>query len=190
MTLSPLLKKLLFVRQFSIDGGKINLLGEREVMLDASAILELQSIDESKLYDIGKKASFKNLVEVIEHARVYSSMKDLFIAEIANLGKKIGQTDKGTLMTLKDFFNIYGLGELSVDHIDNSKKEALVSIKESTLAQEWMAKNKKKSKSAVCALTAGIIAGMFSYVFDKQMDCVESKCSAQGASKCSFKVAA
>ena len=73
MVLSPILKKLLFVRQFDIDGGKIKLLGDREIMLNASAILELQSIDESKLYDIAKKSSLKNLVSFVEHAKVFSS---------------------------------------------------------------------------------------------------------------------
>src|SRR3989344_2877071 len=106
--LSPILKKLLFVRQFDIDAGKITLLGDREIMLNASAVLELQEIDETKLYDLAKKSSFKNLIDFVEHAKVYDKVKDNFIVNIAKLGKKIGETDAGTIKTLQEIFNVYG----------------------------------------------------------------------------------
>jgi len=189
MTLSPILKKLLFVRQFSIDEGKIELLGGREIMLNASAILELQNIDESKLYDLGKKSGFKNISVAVEHAKVYKRIKDVFIDEIADLSKKIGQTDEGTLRMLQEIFNVYGLGEMSIEKIDNKEKEAIVVIRESTIAQEWRSKNRKHSKNPVCTLTAGVIAGVFSYLMGKQIDCVETQCLAQGRSYCAFKVA-
>ena len=189
MVLSPMLKKLLFVRQFDIDEGKIKLLGDREIMLHASAILELQDIDESKLYDIAKKSSFKNLVDFVEHAKVYNRIKGIFIGDIANLGKKIGQSDEGTIKVLQDVFNVYGLGEMMIEKIDNKNKEALVIIRESAIAEEWMKKNKKHSKMPVCTLTAGVIAGVFTYIFDKEVDCVETKCKSEGASYCMFKVA-
>lgn len=189
MTLSPILKKLLFVRQFSIDEGKINLLGAREIMLNASAILELQDIDESKLYDLGKKSGFKNIAGAVEHAKVYKKMKDVFIDEIASLGRKIGQTDEGTMRVLQDIFNVYGLGEMSIEKIDNKSREALVVLRESTIAQEWVKKNRKHSKTPVCTLTAGVLAGMFSYLLGKQIDCAETQCLAQGRSYCLFKIA-
>ena len=50
MVLSPIIKKLMFVRQFDIDKGKIELLGGRQIMIHASAVLELQEIDEGKVY--------------------------------------------------------------------------------------------------------------------------------------------
>lgn len=190
MALSPMLKKLLFVRQFDIDAGKITLLGDREIMLHASAILELQEMDESKLYDIAKKSSFKNFEGFVEHAKVYGKMKGVFIDEIERLGKKMGETDQGTIQTLQDIFNVYGLGEMSIQKLDNSSKEALVAIKDSTIAEQWMDKNKKlgKSKSGVCSLTAGVIAGIFSYIFKKEIDCGEIKCKACSESYCLFKI--
>lgn len=188
MGLSGILKKLLFVRQFDIDEGKINLLGNREIMLHASAILELQEIDESKLYDLAKKSGFKNIAGVVEHAKVYSKMRSVFVDEIAQLGKKIGETDEGTIKTLQEIFNIYGLGEMSIQEIDNKANQALVAIKDSTIALEWTKKNKKKSKSAVCTLTAGVLAGVFTYIFGKAVDCVEAKCKAEGNGYCLFKI--
>jgi hypothetical protein len=189
MGLSPILKKLLFVRQFSIDEGKIKLLGDPEIMLHASAVVELQEIDQSKLYDVAKKSSLRNIVSFVEHAKVYEKVKDVFISDIAGLGKKIGQTDSGVISVLQEIFNVYGLGDMAIEKIDNSKKQAIVVIRESTIADEWLKKNKKHSKNPVCTLTAGIIAGMFSYIFDKEIDCVEAKCRGQtGGGYCLFRV--
>ena len=188
MVLSAILKKLLFVRQFNINDGKITLLGDRQVMLSSSAILELQEIDETKMYDIGKKSSLKNLVKIVDHAKVYSKVKDVFVRKIASLGKKIGESDEGAIKVLQDVFNVYGLGEMHLQKLDNRSKQALVMIDGSTIAEEYRKKNKKKSSRAVCALTAGVIAGIFSYIFDKKVDCVETKCKAKSGSYCLFKV--
>lgn len=188
MGLSPILKKLLFVRQFDIEKGKINLLGDKEVMLNASALLEMQDIDETKLYDIAKKSSFKNLVSFVKHAKVYAKVKDVFIGDIARLGRKIGETDEGTISVLQDIFNVYGLGEMMIEKVDNSGHEALVVVRESTMADEWMKSRKERPESPVCAVTAGIIAGIFSYIFNKEVDCAEIKCMARGSPYCLFKV--
>lgn len=189
MTLSPILKKLLFVRQFGIDNGRIDLLGGREIMLNASAILELQDIDESKLYDLGKKSGFKNISGAVEHAKVYKKVRDVFIDDIADLSRKIGQTDEGVIRVLQDIFNVYGLGEISIEKIDNKGREALVIVRDSAISEEWRKKYKKHSKTPVCTVTSGVIAGMFSYILGKEIDCVEVKCSAQGNNYCLFKVA-
>ena len=186
MALSPILKKLLFVRQFDIDKGKINVLGGREIMLHASAILELQEIDETKIYETAKQSSMKNIKGAVDHAKVYGKMRDVFMGEIAHLGDKIGQSDEGVINTLQELFNIYGLGEISIQELDNKGKTAIVMIRDSALVEEHQ---KRKGKSAkVCALTAGVIAGLFSYIFGKEIDCVEEKCKAQGNSYCLFKV--
>ena len=92
MSLSPILKKLLFVRQFDIDKGKITLLGDNEIMLHASALLELQEIDVSKTYEAAKQSSLRQLASVVEHAQVYGRIRDVFVKEIAQLGRKKGQT--------------------------------------------------------------------------------------------------
>ena len=157
-------------------------------MLHASALLELQEIDESKLYDIAKKSGKANISGAVEHAKVYGKMKDVFIEEIKQLGKKIGETDEGTIKTLQELFDIYGLGELIIEDIDNKSKQAIVEIKDSTIADEYIEKKRAHSKAGVCAITAGVIAGMFSYIFGKEVDCVEQKCKASGNTNCVFNV--
>ncbi len=188
MAFSPILKKLLFVRQFDIDQGKINLLGDREIMLHASAILALQEIDETKLYQAAKESSIKNMSGAVEHAKAYGHVREVFVAEIAELGKKIGQTDQGTIKTLQDIFNVYGLGEMVIQQLENTTKQAVVVIKDSAMADEYIKKRKAKSKDPVCAVVAGVIAGMFSFIFGKEVECLEQKCKAQGNGYCLFKV--
>src|SRR3989338_4885498 len=185
--LIQLLQKLLFVRQFSIDNGKIELLGGKYIMLNASALLELQSIDETKIYMLAKESSLSGMKNLVEHAKVYNKIKDLFLRNIAELGRKIGATDEGMIKTLQDIFNLYGLGSLEIIELDNKNKKAVIKIKDSSIAQEYVKKN-GKSKNPVCTLTAGVLAGMFSYIMNQKIECIETKCLAQGASECVFKI--
>jgi len=187
--LSQFLQKLLFVDQFGIADGKITLLGHRQIMLHASALLELQEIDESMIYNIVKKSSFNNINGAVEHAKVYKRIKNVIVNELAQIGQKIGRNDEGAIKTLESFFDIYGLGMMKIVNLDNQKNEASVEIKDSTIAGEWIEKNHKKSRSSVCTLTAGVLAGMFSYIFGKDVDCVEEKCRAKGNDYCLFEIA-
>src|SRR3989344_5048540 len=102
--LSQLLQKLLFVRQFSIDNGKIEILGGKYIMLNASALLELQNIDETKIYMVARESSLIGMKNLVEHAKVYNKIKDLFLKSISELGRKIGTTDEGMIKTLQNFY--------------------------------------------------------------------------------------
>lgn len=186
--IGPFLQKLMFVRQFGIANGKIDLLGQNYVMLDALALYEIQKIDQTKLYETLKNSALKNLNETVEYAKVYKNVKDVFMESIVKLGNKIGQSDEGTLMTLKEVFNVYGLGNLEIVNLDNTKKQATLRLNDSTLATEYK-KKYSKSKTPVDIVAAGILAGIFSYVFKKKVDCVEKKCLATGDSYCEFFVA-
>ncbi len=57
--ISDFLKKLLFIKEFSISGGEINILGSKHVMLGADALLGLQETDTSKAYDFVKDSVMK-----------------------------------------------------------------------------------------------------------------------------------
>jgi predicted hydrocarbon binding protein len=178
----------MFIKQFGIDKGKIELLGQNYVLFDALALFEIQKIDETKLYEVMKNTSFKNISDAVKFAKVYKNVKDTFITNIAKLGAKIGKSDEGVLMTLKDLFNVYGLGNMEMLKLENDKKQALVKMTGSTVATEY--KNKyKKSTSSVDLIAAGILAGIFSYVFKKPVDCVEQKCIAKGDEFCEFEIA-
>ena len=187
MAISPFLQKLLFVNQFSIDKGEISLLGDPHIMLNAESIAVLQSIDKEKTYSEAKKSSKANLSKFVGHAEVYKGLKDQELKTIAELSKKIGKTDEGTIKTLQTIFEIYGLGTLQIIDLNNKDKKAVLRISNSTLAK--MQLKKAKSKTPVCSLTAGILAGIFSYIFGKDVDCVEKSCIAKNDEYCNFEIA-
>jgi len=183
--LSPLLKKLLFVRQFSIDEGKINVLGTDHIMLSSDALLKLQEIDSTKLYDLVKDSTFKQISDFVDHAQVYQQLKEVITLDITSLSKKLGPSE-GIVKTIEEIFNIYGLGKLAILRLDNEKKQASVKIIDSSIAKSYLNKNKSRSKTAVCTITAAVLAGMFSYLFKKQVDAVEGRCKAKGNEHCEF----
>ena len=183
--LSQFLQRLMFVKQFEINNGRINILGEDYVMVNSASLAALQEIDQEEVYNAGKKASKNDLDKFAKHANVYKNIKSQELANIASLARKIGQTDEGTIKTLETVFEIYGLGKLNVITIDNEKKTALIRIPDSTIASTY----KKKSKSPVCSFTSGVLAGIFSFIFKKDVNCREKQCKGKGDSTCEFEIA-
>ncbi|MBD3252292.1 hypothetical protein GF386_01000 [Candidatus Pacearchaeota archaeon] len=186
MALSSLLQKLLFVNQYNVKNGRIEILGTPFIMLDASDILVLQEIDKTKMYNSVKKSSRSNMKKIVQHAQVYKNIKGQSLMNIANLSKKIAKSDEGMIKTLQDFFDVYGLGKLEIIDLNNQEKSAMIRIEKSTLASEQL--KIKKTGKCVCTLTAALLAGIFSYIFDKDVDCVEKTCLAKGDEACDFEV--
>lgn len=185
--LSPLLQKLMFVSQFGINEGKVEILGNRYILLDASQFLVLQGIDKTKAYNLMKDISGKQIKNLVEHAQVYKGVKDQAIKNIIEIGKKVGKTDEGMIKTLQEIFDIYGFGKMEIIELDNKKANAIVRITDSTMAREYL-KTKAKSKTPVCTITSGVLAGMFEYILGKDVDCIEEKCVAKGDDFCEFEL--
>jgi len=175
MVLSSLLQKLLFVNQFSIKDGKIEILGKRYIMLDADDLVVLQDIDKTKMYKAVKDSTKSSMQSLVDHVQVYKGIKYQSLKNIAELSKKIGKTDEGVIKTLQSLFEIYGLGKLLILDLDNKNKRAFLRIE-------------KRTRIPVCTLTAGILAGIFSYIFNKDVDCIEKECLATGKEFCQFEV--
>lgn len=102
--LSPFLKKLLFVRQFFIMDGKIEILGEKQIMLPLSAVSSLQSTNS---FDIMKK-------------EIKSSME--------SYAKKMGSSAEGMTRSVQDIFETMGLGKMQIIKLNADKKETVVRI--------------------------------------------------------------
>ena len=90
------------------------------------------------------------------------------------------------IKTLQQIFEIYGLGKLNITELNKDKKEAKIKLDRSTIAEAQLKKG--KSKKPMCSITAGILAGIFSYIFDKDVDCIEKKCKAVSGNNCEFEV--
>ena len=102
--LSPFLKKLLFVRQFFMTDGKIEVLGEKQVMLPFSAMMNLQN---ASTFDLVSK-----------------DMK----AVMQSYGKKMGSSSSGMVKTVQDIYETTGLGKMEIIKLDADKKETVLRL--------------------------------------------------------------
>ena len=105
--LSPFLKKLMFARQFDMDQGSIEVLGQREIMLPAEIVGELQRIDTKKSYQILK-----------------SGVQRAMEAD----AKRIGLEGEGVLKIAQEIFCTYGLGKPEIVNLDNKTKRCVVRV--------------------------------------------------------------
>ncbi|MBI2549195.1 hypothetical protein HYW21_07645 [Candidatus Woesearchaeota archaeon] len=140
--------------------GKINLLGKEQVMLSSEFLRGLQSIDEGLVYDLAKKIG-------LEDAKYYTKILD------SGHGDLLGH--------IKMVFDTYGLGILEIELL--KKEKATVRVVQSTLANI-----KKQSDKTVCTITAGLLAGFFSYLLKREVNCIEKKCKSMGNLYCVFEI--
>jgi hypothetical protein len=129
--ISPFLKKLLFVRQFIMNGGKIQILGENQVMLPSNALLSLQN---------------ENTFEIIS--------KEIKVS-MSSYAKKIGSSSGGMLKSVQDIYETMGLGKMRVVKLVADKKQVIVQIGD--------------IKFKDTALVEGVLAGLFSCMFNKSL---------------------
>lgn len=91
--------------------------------------------------------------------------------------------DKEKELTLvKDFFTASGWGNLQIIDMDIQSKRAIVITETSPFAEEL----KGKTKLPADTLLRGALAGMFSKIFEDDIDCVEIECEAKGSERCKF----
>jgi len=130
--LSPFLKKLIFVRQFFITDGKIEILGEKQVMLPFSAISQLQNENTFTIMNTEMR-------KVMEY-----------------YAKKIGADSGGMIKSVQDIYETMGLGKMQILKLDNNKKEIIIRL--------------MSIKEANSVLISGILCGLFSFVFNKDLN--------------------
>jgi len=154
--LSPFLKKLLFVRQFLIDNGKIEILGESHIMLPSDLLAELQAINKEKVHSLVKK-------------HIHSTME--------TYSKKMGSTTQGLLKSSQDIFETFGLGQFQILKLDNTKKSAVVTISKSSIFDSG---NKLKIKEADRCILEASLEGMFHFLFKTEVK-VTGKSNGRGS---------
>lgn len=140
--------------------GKINLLGKEQVMLSSQFLLRLQTIDETQTYDLAKRTG-------LEDIKYYTKILD------SEHGDLLGH--------VKTIFDTYGLGTLEIELLKNEKATVRVS-------QSALANTKKHSDQPVCIFTAGLLAGFFSYLLKKDVNCIEKNCKSMGSLYCLFEI--
>jgi predicted hydrocarbon binding protein len=153
--LSAFLKKLLFARQLFMTDGTIEILGKKQIMLPSDIIVALQSLDEKRYYTLIKEG-------------VKTSLGDY--------AHKIGSTNEGMMRITEDIFETFGMGKPEIAVLDQKKRSAVVRFHNPPVA-EACADNKFKD----CVLLPAALAGMFSFLFAKDVNCDLTQCNIKGA---------
>ncbi|UCD03579.1 MAG: hypothetical protein JSW73_03505 [Candidatus Woesearchaeota archaeon] len=105
--LSPLLKKLIFARQFSVENGEIQLIQLRNMLISPDLILKLQEVDATRLYKVSKKVMKRDL--------------DF-------LRGKISLEGQGNIQRLEELYELFGFGNIKIVDLDRKKKRGVVNI--------------------------------------------------------------
>lgn len=102
--LSPFLKKLLFVRQFFMTDGKIEILGEKQIMLPYST------------------------VNCLQHPEMFETISKEIKASMVTYGKKMGSSAGGMTKSVQDIYETMGLGKMEIIKLDADKKETVLRL--------------------------------------------------------------
>ena len=161
--LSNFIKKLLFARQFYMNDGNIEVMKIKQVMLSSAVIHELNS------------------------PMVYNAVKENIRKEFHEIANNFGSERTDLLKSVEDIFEVYGLGKLEISKIDENGKSASLNLFNSSIAHAHNSKN-LNSDAPVCFLTSAVIAGIFSFLFDDDVNCTEKRCFGKGDEYCEFVV--
>ena len=140
--LSAFFKKLMFARQLSMTEGRVNILGKPQIILPINV---LPCMCESP-------------------QKTYEQIKGTIKKDIKHYAQTIGSDERNILNNVKDIYEIFGLGKLVVFDVNGKTKTCRVRVVESPYHEH-------KHSSPAAAITPGILAGMFSYVFAKDIEC-------------------
>jgi hypothetical protein len=101
---SSFLKKLLFAREFSIIDGKVNILGQRFVMLPSELLFRIVDSPDTDAIQEKSLLLMKHIIS------------------------KVGNNPQGLIDNLPDIFGMFGLGKLTIKSIDLKSKTCILDI--------------------------------------------------------------
>lgn len=114
--------------------------------------------------------------------KIYSEIKissrEYFLQKISDFGL---DRDK-QLKFVQEFFVASGWGAIQAVDLNFDSKRAIVVVDNSPFVAEL----KGKSKFAVDVFLRGVLAGLFSRIFNENIDCVEVECAALNFERCKF----
>jgi len=113
------------------------------------------------------------------HKKIYLAVKK---GTFEKLSKKSKTNPKKELKLMEKTFTELGWGEIKNIDMQQESKKAIIILKNSPLA----ASLKGKTKLPADVLLRGALAGIFSKIFNEDIDCVESECSALQGKQCKF----
>jgi len=97
------------------------------------------------------------------------------------VGKKLFSKGGNKKRTIIKYFKDSGLGDIVSMEISEEDKTATVEIKNTVFKRVY-----KKGKHHTCSYVAGILSGLFSVMFGKDVNFEEVSCESRGDKVCKF----
>jgi predicted hydrocarbon binding protein len=166
VTLFDFFKKLLMARQITFEEGQIKVAGETAIMTDGPALIKLTDI-------IVKKMGKRGITDI------YLASKEGGESLGISFKKKFNLTGTKLADLLKDLAVMGGWGKMEFIRYDPESMTVIGKVVDSPFAELTEFKNKK-----MCHITRGFVAGALSIVFKTDVDCIETKCKAEGSNFC------
>lgn len=161
-------KKLLMSRQITFEEGQIKVAGETSIMIHGPALVKLTDI-------IVKSMGKEGVIDI------YVASKEGGKSLGQAFKKKFSMTQSKLANLLKDLAVMGGWGSFEFVKLDFSEKNLICRVRGSPFAQLSGLRGEK-----VCHIIRGLLAGGTSVGFNEDVDCIETKCVAEGSSVCEF----
>jgi predicted hydrocarbon binding protein len=170
---SKFMNKMIFANLADFKEGKIDIMGVGAVILTAQTpsdvFLRVFKAAGKKAFDIFYEAGK-------DHGRLIGG----------TAAKHFGVSKEKFFSQMMDSCNMMGIGLLEVVKSDPSTGEAMIRLKNSTVAEEVLKLN-GKTKFPVDWFFAGTIVGIYESAFKgRKFTCKETRCMATGAPCCEF----
>jgi predicted hydrocarbon binding protein len=170
---SKFMNKMIFANLINFEEGKIGIMGVGAMIVSAPVL--------SDIFLRAYKASGKKAFDMFYEAGYHHGH---LVGKTA--ARRFEVSSEKFLPQMTDSSNMMGMGMLEIIKSDPSTSEALLRLKDSTVAQEVIKLN-GKTKFPVDWFFAGVAAGIFESVFrKKKLACKEVRCMAMGAPCCEF----
>jgi hypothetical protein len=164
----PFVAKLLMGGQLSFEKGNLSIFGERVLIIPLELILILvrESLEDKKL------AKY-----------IYESSKQSVISFCNDIQKKLKVSQKETLDILINLTEMNGYGEITPIKVGYKEKVAIYHLK-GLPSKAFFGKIKVKENTTVDVYWCGLVAGGMSFVFNDDIDCLETRCIISGKDTC------
>jgi len=169
MSISNFMKKMMLVRQFSSDNGKITVYNVRLVTL---AFVSLKEIQNEIMAKLGKGG-----VSIL-----YNSAKKGGYELTKQLCNIMGISGpKAVELLITGCRELTGWGNFELIDYNSSERKAIFHVSNGPFAEV-------PGSVESCHFARGLIAGALTYVFNSEVDAIETKCASKGSAFCEFVV--
>lgn len=163
--LNEFIKRLLMMRLYTMEPSRIELLKQEQFLIDTDFIAQVQDCEPDNFYAMVKK-------NAMQKTKDYTKV----------LGSSAPNISEDTLQAL---FGALGFGNIQIMQLNREKKHVFLQLLDSPIVKAYK-KMKKKSAKPVCLFVSAVLAGAFSAILEKDVNCEEKSCAIKGGKKCDF----